>query len=85
MKRIDMLLVCSQFGKTEAAYRRLSYSAKYLRSKRLRVVCASPLQLISYGILRPEEYIVASLNVLLYSFAAYLCVDKKCGDTIENK
>jgi len=46
--------------------------AKYLRSKRLRVVCASPLQLTNYGILKPEEYVVASLNVSSRGFAAYL-------------
>ena len=65
-----MLLVCSHLSKTEAAYRRISYLAKYLRSNRLRVMCAGTLSLTRYGILRPsEECIAVSISVSTRSFA----------------
>ena len=72
MRGVDVLLLCTHLDITGAAYRRVSYLAKYLQSKHLKVVCASPLKLTSYGVLRPKDYVVTSLSVSSRSFAAQL-------------
>jgi len=72
-ERVDTLIVCSHLNKTEAAYRRISYLANYLRLNGLKVVCVSTLWLTKQGLLRPsEECLVTSLSVSTRSLATRL-------------
>jgi len=50
-----ILIVCTYFGRFGAAYRRLDYFIKYLRSKQLKVCCASSVHITSLGLVKPSR------------------------------
>jgi glycosyltransferase involved in cell wall biosynthesis len=51
---IDVLIICSYLSKTDAAFRRISYLVKYLKSKNLRIACVGFLRLTNNGIVKPS-------------------------------
>jgi len=55
MKRVDVLIVCTYFGKINAAYRRLNYFIRYLEKRGLKVSCAGFLEFHSSGIVKPPN------------------------------
>jgi len=55
LKNLDVLIVSTAFGENTAAYRRLSYFARYLRSKGLRVSCIGFIGISSFGIIKPSR------------------------------
>ncbi len=55
MSTLDVLVICTNLSEEEAAYRRLSYFVKYLRSKGLRTSCISFLRLSSFGVVKPSR------------------------------
>jgi glycosyltransferase involved in cell wall biosynthesis len=50
LSRLDVLIVCTGLREADPSYRRLSYFAKYLKLKGLRVACAGFLQLSGRGL-----------------------------------
>jgi len=66
MRSRDVLVVCTYLRETEAAYRRLSYFIKYLRSRMLEVSCTGFLQRFRSGIIRPSRQCY-SLPILFFT------------------